>query len=600
MASETETSRSSLVTLDSETLTGYGSRTRLAVVGITLVALVVRLFELGARVAHQDEARVAYWALRYAKNGVYEYRPIVHGPFLTIVNGNLFGLVGPSDFSMRLVVALVGGLLPLSALLFRERLRDSETVALALLLAFNPILLYYSRFYRNDLLLAGFMLVAFGLFVRAYDHRRPAYLYAGTAVFALAFTTKENALVYPVTWAGAAVLLWDHRLFVDRSGERGLLVVAFERVKTTALSVWRWWPHFALAVVEFFAIVVFFYAPRNTDRLPGNDTPGLYEALGNPALLPAVVEHATLGSWNDFKGQWGGGNEEAYLSTAKALWPVIEEGAILLVALAILGFVVDRYADERPRDVVAFAGYWGLASALGYPVIVDNPFPWETIHVIVPLVIPAAVGLALVARLGVDSLADGDAVSAVAAALILLVIAGQVGATAVDTSYVNSQSSDNELVQYAQSSSEMKPLLHEMRRVIRANDGIDVLYYGDDPNFEGDDLYAANASSHDVPPAGGGWFDRLPFAWYMEMYDAETDSVRNPELVGDVVEEDERPPVVITLGKSNPCWKDYDNVTDINRYMDGYERHRVHRFGHNSGCHVSSVVVFVDENATRA
>src|SRR6056297_4183704 len=145
MASQTETSDTAVSTSDArETLTRYASRTQLVVVAIAAVALLARFVELGTRVAHQDEARVAYWAYRVMENGVYEYRPIIHGPFLTIVDGHLFSLFGTSDFTMRFVVALLGGLLPLTALLFRQRLRDSEVVALALLLATNPILLYYS------------------------------------------------------------------------------------------------------------------------------------------------------------------------------------------------------------------------------------------------------------------------------------------------------------------------------------------------------------------------------------------------------------------------------------------------------------------------
>ncbi|WP_128476677.1 flippase activity-associated protein Agl23 [Halorussus pelagicus] len=599
MASQTETSDTAVSTADArETLTGYASRTQLVVVAIAAVALLARFVELGTRVAHQDEARVAYWAYRFMENGAYEYRPIVHGPFLTIVDGHLFSLFGASDFTMRFIVALLGGLLPLTALLFRQRLRDSETVALALLLAFNPILLYYSRFYRNDLLLAGFMLAAFGFFVRAYDHRRPVFLYAGTAAFALAFTTKENALVYPVCWLGAVALLWDHRLFTERAGERGLLSAVGDRLRATARGLLDWWSHLTLAVFEFFAIVVFFYAPRNTDRIAehpskfvDSDVPGLYEALGNPTLLPAVIEHATLGSWNDFLGKWGEGNSESYLGALKALWPVLEAGAIALLAFAILGFVVDRYVGERPNDVVSFAAYWGFASLLGYPVIVDNPFPWEVIHIIVPLVIPAAVGLALVARLGVDSLTDGDAVSATAAALVLLLVTAQVGATAVGTSYLDAQSDDNELVQYAQSSSEMKPLLGEIREVTETNEGIDVTYYGDK-------FHSADESSHDVPPTprGSGWFARLPFAWYLETFGAEHDSTNREEIIADM---DDKPPVVITLGAAATCSESYDSASDIDQHMDGYERHEVQRYLHDSGCTISTVVVYVDEDTPR-
>ena len=69
-------------------------QTTLAVGVVTLLALVVRLVSLGARVAHQDEARVAYWAYRYMENGVYWYRPVVHGPFIAIVDSWVFALIG--------------------------------------------------------------------------------------------------------------------------------------------------------------------------------------------------------------------------------------------------------------------------------------------------------------------------------------------------------------------------------------------------------------------------------------------------------------------------------------------------------------------------
>jgi predicted membrane-bound mannosyltransferase len=229
-------------------------------------------------------------------------------------------------------------------------------------------------------------------------------------------------------------------------------------------------------------------------------------------------------------------------------------------------------------------------------VIVDNPFPWEVIHVIVPLALPAAVGLALMGRVGLASLADRDTLSAVAAALVLVAVAGQVGATAYDTSFADPQSPDNDLVQYAQSGSEMKPLLGELRRIVAANDGIDVLYYGDDPDFDGDELYAPNPGSHDTPIAGGGWFERLPFAWYLETYGANTSSTDEPATVRGAVSSGDRPPVVIAFDRAATCSEEYDNATDIDRFLEGYERHVVDRFLFDSGCTISSVAVYVDED----
>jgi len=178
--------------IDSERVRRWLSDERVlaAILAVTAAGLVARLFALGHRVAQWDEGRVAYWTLRYEATGLWHYRPIVHGPFLFHVDARVFSLFGANDFTLRLVVAIVGGLLPLAAWLFRERLRDSETVALSLLLAFNPFLLYYSRFFRNDVLVATFMLLGVGLFVRAVDAGDHRYLYAAVAVVALGFTTK--------------------------------------------------------------------------------------------------------------------------------------------------------------------------------------------------------------------------------------------------------------------------------------------------------------------------------------------------------------------------------------------------------------------------
>ena len=111
--------------------------------------------------------------------------------------------------------AILGGLLPLVALLYRDRLRDAEVAGLALLLAVNPILLYYSRFMRFDFPLAAFVLLTVGLTLRAVDRENPWYLLPAGVAFAVAFATKENVILYPVCWLGASLLLVNDRLLLD-------------------------------------------------------------------------------------------------------------------------------------------------------------------------------------------------------------------------------------------------------------------------------------------------------------------------------------------------------------------------------------------------
>ena len=594
------------------------------VVLVAAFALVVRVVGLGTRVAHQDEARVAYWIARYVETGVWEYRPIVHGPFLVHVNSVLFSLFGARDFTMRFVAALAGGLLPLSALLFRQRLRDSETVALALLLATNPILLYYSRFMRNDVLLGTAMLFALGFFVRAYDTWKVRYLFAGVASLALGLTMKENGLLYVVAWGGAAVLVYDHRLLLRRVGNEGLsaavpdwvwrrwaevkgafaaLVAALPLdedlspggyVVETVVGLVRWAATLVVSnarriaigvgvVVEFFAIIVFFYAPRSMSE-PG---PGLWKALSNgdlPMFL-TVVDQATFGTWHEFVSEWAGSKQgHPYLPFLRHDLEVIWVAALALVVLAVVGFLADRYSGEGPNALVSFSFYWGAASLLGYPLVMDIQAAWALVHTVVPLAIPAAVGLGLVFRWGWEGYQRNDDISAVAAAVLLLIVAAQVGTAAYSTTYQNPQSPDNELVQYAQSSTDMGPLLDDLQGVVRTNDGTDVLYYGTK-------FYTPDESAHDVPPAGGGWFARLPLEWYFEAADAEVASTKDSgKLVGD------KPPIVVALGDADTCSTEEDVADEVDRFMEGYARYDVDRFGFDSGCTVSSIVVFVDED----
>jgi uncharacterized protein (TIGR03663 family) len=599
-----------------------------ALVAVAVLALVARLWALGWRVTHQDEARVADWILHYMNVGAWEYYPMIHGPFLPHVNSIVFQVLGPSDFTARLVVAVVGALLPLSAWLFREHLRDAEVVALGLFLAANPLLLYYSRFMRNDVPTAAFMFVALGLFVRFHDTRDARYIYAGTFAFALGFTPKELALLYPFYWLGAAALLLDHRLSVaavSRDGLRANLPPwldrqvgsarrAVERLRANAAAAARgerasvppvayprrlatvagvvailgvaalaslspaynvvaavtvalvavvaayapYGRELALAAGEFAAVFVFFYAPRASNP---HDV-GLFNVLHDPGTFPDVVEAATWGVYQSFLDRWSASAAgHSYLEYLATFWADIETGALALFVLAVVGFLVDRYTGDGPRDLVAFTAYWGFASLLTYPVIAENSFPWEMVHVVVPLAVPAAVGLAAIYRRGRTAFAADDQQAAAAAVVLLLLVAGQVGATAYDTSFERAQHPDNELVQYAQPAGQMQPTLSEIRRLSAANEGTDVLYYGEELYMDPTDEWEGTSF------APVGWFSRLPLPWYFHAADVETASTTDEAVAAGT-----DAPVVVTrdaYGIEGPLRERGYRMVTYHQYLTG-------------------------------
>ncbi|WP_193570576.1 flippase activity-associated protein Agl23 [Halorubellus sp. JP-L1] len=236
-----------------------------ALLAIAVGGTLARLLALDARIAHWGEARLGYDVLRYAATGVYEYRPVTHGPLLYHVDRVLFEFVGASDFAARLPVAVVGGLLPLAAWLYRDHLRDLELVALGALLSASPVLVYYSRFLGNDVLVAAFAFTALGFLLRTRTTGDARYLYAASTVGALAFASKANALLYALLWIAAGLVVLDQRAFVRAVAgrpifdhERGAALVAKARASGTPemAVVALFNPVFVLAFGPFSTVVV--------------------------------------------------------------------------------------------------------------------------------------------------------------------------------------------------------------------------------------------------------------------------------------------------------------------------------------------------------
>ncbi|OYV93418.1 MAG: hypothetical protein B7Z68_08645, partial [Acidobacteria bacterium 21-70-11] len=143
-----------------------GRRERLAWTALIGFALVLRLWALGARPPHHDEAIHCDFAYNLMTQGTYEYDPTYHGPLIYYVMAPLFAILGVSTLVGRLYPALAGVALVALPLALRRRLGPGAAWWTGLLLAISPVLLYYSRFAREDVPVAFFTALAFVLFLR--------------------------------------------------------------------------------------------------------------------------------------------------------------------------------------------------------------------------------------------------------------------------------------------------------------------------------------------------------------------------------------------------------------------------------------------------
>ena len=237
----------------------------LAVLAIAAVALLLRVVELGSRAMHHDESLHATYAWYLAEGRGYEHNPLMHGPLLFHAVAGLFKLAGDGEVTSRLPMAIAGAALVTTPLLFRRSIGPVATVAAATLLTLSPVLLYFSRFSRNDVIAVLWAVLIVAAVWRYRADGRTRWLVLAAAALALGFATKETAYIvlastllylnatltgalldqadargprraalamalFPVAWVVAA--LWTHldplraRLgFGERPREADLLVV---------------------------------------------------------------------------------------------------------------------------------------------------------------------------------------------------------------------------------------------------------------------------------------------------------------------------------------------------------------------------------------
>lgn len=179
-----------------------------------VTGVLLRLEGLGERPVHADEATAARILANRMEHRAYAFDPShFHGPLLPILAepvARAGGATGWHDLRrepLRLVTALAGALLVLVPLLWRRWIGSTGALAAALLLATSPLLVYYSRMYIHETVLALWAMLALSCLARF--HRQPGTapaLLAGLFL-GLMWATKETFVITVFSWVGAAAFL---------------------------------------------------------------------------------------------------------------------------------------------------------------------------------------------------------------------------------------------------------------------------------------------------------------------------------------------------------------------------------------------------------
>jgi uncharacterized protein (TIGR03663 family) len=193
--------------------------------GVTVVvagALAFRLPRLDKRPMHCDEANQAKRAATLLETGQYRYDPAEHhGPSLYYLTLPALWLAGADDFAhttepmFRIVPVVFGVALVLLLVLVADGIGRPAALVAGVLLAISPAMVFYSRYYVQEMLLVFFTAGAIACGWRWWRSRgivgAIGWAIAAGACVGLMHATKETWVLAAAAAVGglAATALWS-------------------------------------------------------------------------------------------------------------------------------------------------------------------------------------------------------------------------------------------------------------------------------------------------------------------------------------------------------------------------------------------------------
>ena len=336
-----------------------------------IAAALLRLPALDLRSMHTDEAVHAIKFGTLLETGTYRYdKNEYHGPtlnYLTLLPAWIASetkLSDATETTLRIVPVFFGFCMVL--LLFLLRDIDKQSLAFAALLtACSPAMVYYSRYYIQEMLLVSF---SFGLIVAGYRliiGGRTFWAVIAGACAGLMYATKETCLIS----FGAAALAFSGVLLLRRREGRSAFQMSARNI--------------VVALFCAVAVSVMFFSSFFTHWQGVADSVLAYQTYVGRAGESALHGHPwyyflQLLTWS--KGDHG------------PLWT--EFAIIVFGLLGIWSALREKAGSEHGgRDLRIFLGLYAIlmfviSSAIPYKT------PWSILSALQPLIIMAGCGLA--------------------------------------------------------------------------------------------------------------------------------------------------------------------------------------------------------------
>ena len=401
---------------------------------IVLVGGVLRFWDLGTRALHHDESLHAVYSWYLYTGRGYQHDPLMHGPVQFHLIALVYFLLGASDYTARVAAAFFGTALVALPLFLRPWLGRWGAVAAAVLLAFSPLMLYYSRFARGDIYIVAWHLLLVIAMWRYFVSEDRRYLWLGAAALGLAFATKEvtylTAVIFglylvAVSWrevwprvrqrfdlrglgSRGSFLVLMGTLVVPQGAASVLLVMDKLGISRTALGAWQspdqpevsLFLHAGADETKTFILLAAVLAPLFvlSAAIAWRWNWRLWLGAAAFFYIPYVVLYTTF--FTNLPGFGSGiwGSLEYWIAqqpVARGTQPwfyyllllsIYEFLPGLLALTGIIYFGVVRRFEDR---FAAFLVWW-LAGSFVLYAYAGEKMPWLSLHMLLPVILLAA------------------------------------------------------------------------------------------------------------------------------------------------------------------------------------------------------------------
>lgn len=177
-----------------------------------VAAVLTRFIGIGDRVMSHDESLHSNYSFQLWKQGNFQHTPLMHGPLIFHMTALSFFLFGDSDATARFYPAVLGVLIVMMPkFLFEKWLGKRGAMMATVLLLISPMVLFHSRYIREDIPSVFFTLLMIYSLFRYIDNERPRQfrwliLLAGATVLSLA--SKEVGFMYVAIFGSFLTLFW--------------------------------------------------------------------------------------------------------------------------------------------------------------------------------------------------------------------------------------------------------------------------------------------------------------------------------------------------------------------------------------------------------